>query len=148
VGGVTAGYNWQIPRNGWVVGLEADVSGSSLDPSIGTVVCSGVCRTDVQAFGTLRGRLGYTLFDRSLLYVTGGTTVASVEYRGGASTPSETLWGWNIGAGWEYAFASRWSMKLEYLYTDFEDGKNNTGVVIITAPLDMQMVRAGLNYRF
>ena len=26
--------------------------------------------------------------------------------------------GWTLGAGWEYAFAEKWSAKIEYLYYD------------------------------
>jgi opacity protein-like surface antigen len=38
---------------------------------------------------------------------------------------AETLSGWTIGAGVEWAFYRNWSAKIEYLYTDVGDGPND-----------------------
>jgi outer membrane immunogenic protein len=90
----------------------------------------------LDTFGTVRGRLGFTPFDRSLVYFTGGaayghasSSMAIVQAdTGGGLLPntfnssfgsaSRTLVGWTIGGGWEWAFASNWSFKAEYLYYD------------------------------
>jgi outer membrane immunogenic protein len=92
-------------------------------------------------YGDLTGRLGYAT-DRSLLYVKGGLAVVndqfSANYQGSnctylpggcwgvQNTPSafnfghsETLIGWTLGAGAEYALSPAWSLKAEYQHFDF-----------------------------
>ena len=61
--------------------------------------------------------------------------------------------GLNAGGGIEVALAPNWSARLEYLYLNF--GKVSTtwvlpGLPAITdnARFDMNVVRAGVNYRF
>jgi outer membrane immunogenic protein len=57
--GGTLGYNWQTQQ--WVLGIETDFSGSHISGSTGsspTYGCGTGCTTDVNAFGTLRGRFG------------------------------------------------------------------------------------------
>lgn len=67
VGGGQIGANYQIAN--WVLGIEADYQGSSVDGSgtLGAVTDSA----KVERFGTVRGRLGYA-WDRWMVYGTGG----------------------------------------------------------------------------
>ena len=92
----------------------------------------------------VRARLGYAI-DRLLIYSTGGLAIADIG-RTCNVTPLSTFAseiipnvriGWNLGGGVEYAFASRWSAWLEYLYSDFGCW-NET----------QQAVRAGYTYHF
>jgi outer membrane immunogenic protein len=92
-------------------------------------------------YGDLTGRVGYAT-DNMLLYLKGGAAFLNVgsnsRYEGAnactnghyscGSTKdpsifnfdeSETLWGWTIGIGAEYALSSSWSLKLEYQHFDF-----------------------------
>jgi outer membrane immunogenic protein len=54
--------------------------------------------------------------------------------------------GWTGGAGVEWAFAAKWSAKVEYLYVDLSDnadsGPHRRGDQAFHA------IRAGLNYHF
>jgi outer membrane immunogenic protein len=56
------------------------------------------------------------------------------------------------GGGIEVAFAPSWSAKLEYLYLDF--GNDGTTMSFALLPIvddahfTMNVVRAGVNYRF
>jgi len=58
--------------------------------------------------------------------------------------------GWTVGGGIETAIAPNWTVKLEYLYVDF--GKANYFDVVPGVPetigLNVNVVRAGINYRF
>ena len=60
--------------------------------------------------------------------------------------------GWTAGAGVEYAFASPWSLKLEYLYADLGKTACGSATCIAAGGIDVTMktniIRAGLNYRF
>jgi outer membrane immunogenic protein len=58
--------------------------------------------------------------------------------------------GWAIGAGIEGVIASNWTAKLEYLYADLGD-TTCSAVACGTATnvdLSLNVVRAGVNYRF
>ena len=127
VGGVQAGYNWQM--NSVVTGLEADLGylgykgqGSSSLSSDTMVGGTG------GAYGTFRGRLGYA-WDRALLYATGGLIVADLDTAvndiGFVPSPGiiytdkvRVHAGWTVGGGLEYALAHGWSVKGEYLHFD------------------------------
>jgi outer membrane immunogenic protein len=94
-------------------------------------------------YGDLTARLGYAT-ERTLLYVKGGVALVNADikahYEGqncltlGTCTPlvpgqrptsnfdagqSDTLVGWTIGAGVEYALSPSWSLKAEYQHFDF-----------------------------
>ena len=81
-------------------------------------------------FGTLTGRLGFTV-DHALIYVKGGGTDAHFNYTATSTstfilvaaplTPTlgENRFGGTAGFGIEYAFLNNWSAKLEYDYMDF-----------------------------
>ena len=80
---------------------------------------------------TLRPRVGFT-FDNLLLYATGGATLTSISFKhqfaddillssqdsGESFSETETKWGWVAGGGAEFAINDRWSLGVEYLYTD------------------------------
>ncbi len=79
VGGVHAGYNYQLER--YVLGIEGDLDYSGLAGSADGVYLTGVTHLRHLSFesrwqGSARLRVGFTPFDRMLLYVTGGLAVA------------------------------------------------------------------------
>ncbi len=160
--GGTLGYNWQV--NNFVLGLEGDGSGAWIRGSTpGTIVgCGGLtarCSSDLEALGTVRGRVG-VMFDRFLPYITGGAAIGSlhgsegdVPLGGAFGSGSSTVVGWTVGAGVEAKITPEWSAKIEYLHVDLGDHAifNDT---IAGAPVPQnirytsEIVRAGLNYHF
>jgi outer membrane immunogenic protein len=96
-----------------------------------------------------------------LIYATGGYAYARLETdafaAAGVTTAAfglhEIRNGWTVGSGIEVAFAPGWSAKLEYLYLDF--GRRSTAIAFVALPMivddahfTMNVVRAGINYRF
>jgi outer membrane immunogenic protein len=94
-------------------------------------------------YGDLTGRLGYTA-NNTLIYAKGGAAFLNADlkakYTGGNCTTgvqvgtcrglpavpstfnydtSDTLWGWTVGGGVEYALSPSWSLKAEFLHFDF-----------------------------
>ena len=176
IGGGQIGYNWQTGH--LVFGIEADVDGSSQNGTwstgCGVAGCTQTGTPKVDAFGTVRGRLGYAQ-DNWLLYVTGGfawqhvsNTVTDTTAAGSATifNASSTQGGYVIGVGAEMAFAPRWTAGLEYLYLDtgnftlFNGAVPASVVGILGAPagttatytdterMQNNIVRARVNYRF
>ena len=146
--GGTAGYNWQGAGSPWVFGLEGDIDWTNIKDS---TACGALnCQTKNNWFGTVRGRVGYA-FDRFLPYFTGGLAVGDVEAnRTGFAGSKDTNAGWTVGVGIEGVIAGNWTAKLEYLYADLGDTTCSAVACGAATNVDLtvNVVRAGLNYRF
>ena len=148
VGG-TVGYNWQFGT--WVVGLEGDIDWADIKGSRSAGCFAGNCSTENTWLGTARGRLGYA-FDRIMPYVTGGAAFGDVQAsQPGFTGMTSTQLGWTVGAGVEFAIASNWTAKVEYLHYDlgnFQCGLNCNGFVNDNVSFRADAVRGGVNFRF
>lgn len=151
-GGVQFGWNSMLSPN-WLLGTEADFSFGSLRDS--AVDPSGDAVTGkVDAFGSMRARLGYLFDNRSLLYITGGAAWAHNRVQlvnGGTSESSRQNYvGWAYGAGWEYMLDPRWSFKVEYLFYDLDKWHEHTSIAGLESKGDLSFstVKVGVNYRF
>ncbi|HML07076.1 MAG TPA: outer membrane beta-barrel protein [Xanthobacteraceae bacterium] len=115
---------------------------------------------------TMRPRIGIAA-DRNLAYITGGAAFTNVNYTenyvdanvppgAGAASASRSLLGWTAGAGWEYALADHWTVRAEYLFASFPttsatgliDGPGGTNALHGSADLVVQIIRAGVNFKF
>jgi outer membrane immunogenic protein len=155
-GGGQIGYNVTYGRV--LLGLEADVQAADINDRSFGAVANGGASTDIDWFGTVRGRAGFVM-DRALIYVTGGYAWADADMSfrafgpdSGKISDSETLNGYVLGGGIEWALTDKWSTKLEYQYVDLED-THLTGFVggnryDTRIDPDFHTVRLGLNYRF
>lgn len=134
--------------------------------------------SELEWFATLRGRIGLA-FDRLLIYGTGGLAIGQIKsqtnvsfatfpvspvYNGaihiGSSSSTEV--GWVLGAGAEYAFATNWSVKAEYLHIEFGTQSYLSPLSAAAAPAAVgpgyswgttvhpryNIARVGLNYKF
>jgi outer membrane immunogenic protein len=154
------GHNWQMGQI--VFGVETDLQFSDQD-STSTLVFGGTALADKQElewFGTLRGRLGYIVFDRWLPYFTGGLAYGGRSASGtatgvltGGYSASDTVIGWTIGVGLEYMFAPQWTARIEYLHVELDGFNANYALTGGTLPvaygsLSNDIVRGAVNYRF
>ncbi len=174
IAGGQAGVNWQVSR--LVFGLEVDASWSGVEGKTTAVTIAGDpawhVRTDLDWFGTVRGRLGYLVSDTVLVYGTGGIAFGrssgsiSVTYDAPPPTTeiargeaSATHWGWAAGAGIEYMLMRSVSLKVEYLYVDlgkkthaFSGTQDNAPIAYNTdsfsPDLRVHVLRGGVNFRF
>jgi outer membrane immunogenic protein len=170
--GVQGGYNWQSRCT--LFGIEADYQWTDIDHDFvrtgplgfGTLTGS----VSLESFGTVRARTG-VIVDNLLLYVTGGLAYANTErtvaltfapplngLNQGPFTDEKTRWGWTMGFGTEWQFASNWSFKSEVLYARFEteESTRTCGVLVCGVPTPVRfehdssawVTRIGVNYRF
>ena len=156
IGGLQAGYNVQLP-SGVVLGLEADITFPNYLTSNSIVALLATPRSEVveqlDYSGSLRGRLGYAS-GHWLAYATGGLAWAGERFVNTPAIGSEekelnVRLGWAAGAGVEYAFAPHWSLRLEYLYSRFENADIRfPSATQISSSLDLQSIRVGLNRKF
>lgn len=157
IGGGQAGYNWQV--GGWVLGVEADIQGASIDSTTNCVLtCLPASRLAVSQslpwFGTVRGRLGSPL-GSLMLYNTAGFAYGEVrtsisDTAGGTGTYTQTRSGWTVGSGVEANLGGNWIGKIEYLYVSLGDvnfpltGTTQTYV----GSAQQHVIRLGANYKF
>lgn len=168
LGGGQIGYNLQA--GALVYGLEADIQGATLRDNkncLLTCVPGTAANFDqkLQWFGTVRGRLGYSL-GSTLFYATGGLAYGNVKTRvqeaflGGAidATFSHTKAGYAVGGGIESPFdflglfGPNWTSKTEYLYVDLgrtTDTYTVSGTThVFSTRVEEHVFRTGLNYHF
>lgn len=155
VGGVQAGYNWQFGKI--IAGIEADFQGSAMKKKVTEYdnlgEYEGHVKSKIQWFGTVRGRLGAGIAERTMLYGTAGLAYGKVKVDGydvdfGRDRASKTRAGWTAGAGIEHAFTEKLSLKTEYLYTDLGKVKFRDDTDVTKLKTSFHTVRVGLNYKF
>ena len=158
--GLQGGCDYQAGL--WVVGIQGmiDVTDMKSDHLLPP---TSVLREDthVRWFGTLTGRLGYSVLPQGLLYLKGGVAwvhddhneyvVATNAITGSANV---TRLGWTAGVGWEFMFAPSWSAFVEYNYLGFDT--RTIGFTAVSGPgpfqfdirQNVQSAIVGVNYRF
>ncbi|MEZ5790282.1 MAG: outer membrane beta-barrel protein [Nitratireductor sp.] len=140
----SVGYDWQLANN-WVVGVGADyrMSGISTDLSVAGLSAS---INDDHGYDII-ARLGYKTDDATLVYGLAGYAKQHFELETNAGFGLDwNLHGWIAGAGIETALNDRWTAKIEYRYTEFEDYDFNTGGILVAQP-STHTVRAGISYK-
>jgi outer membrane immunogenic protein len=175
------GYNWQRCCSPFVFGVETDFNWLDTSPTgfdREPPGASGLPETtslesNINWFGTLRGRLGYVVHDHVLLYATGGLAYANVDHTlsddcVGCGNPvpanfgtfsqsnDQTKVGWTVGGGAELLHDTHWVLRAEALYIDL--GSENHSYVVPT-PLgnatssaewddNFWVARLGIAYKF
>lgn len=131
-----AGYNWEV-SNGFVAGIEGDLN---YDWNEENIIAGVDGKTGLS--GGIRARAGFA-FDRALLYAAGGWTATNVEVTG-AVEDDDTLHGWTIGAGLDYAFTDNMFGRAEYRYNDYGSGD----VLGTDVDFNQHVFQVGLGVKF
>lgn len=145
--GLVGGYNFQMGNV--VAGLEIDSMWGDIDGS----KTSGAVDADAlhDWLSSMRFRLGYS-FGSWMLYGTAGLAFSDFDIAAGTPgferTKSETLFGYAVGAGVDYALTPNLSLKADVLYYGFEDVSVATPLGTLNADPDVTTFRAGVTYRF
>jgi outer membrane immunogenic protein len=140
------GYNWQMGR--LVFGVETDIQYSGQDDT--TTILGTPVKQELDWFGTFRGRLGYTMWDRWLPYVTGGLAYGSrtVKVPAFGFSADDTSVGWAFGVGVDYAINQAWSARLEYLHISLDSFTPVfAGTAVSVGRLDNDIIRGAVNYK-
>lgn len=141
----------------FVVGVEADLNGSTFDQS--RVYPNGVINSEIDWTSSVRGRFGVA-FDQFVdmpglagiqAYATGGVAFARMRAASALASDKATHTGWTVGGGVEAALTDNLSLRAEYLYTSYAKELYDLGPSVGTAvPIEARtnVVRAGLSYYF
>jgi len=118
IGGGQVGYNWQFAP-AWVVGLEADIQGTTaqgtgnlsnaifVPQSPATVTTTLSATKSLDYLGTVRGRIGYLITPTLLFYGTGGLAY-------GGANASGQIFGLLTPPNYVPPFANAWSTAGSY----------------------------------
>jgi outer membrane immunogenic protein len=136
------GYN--IQSGNLVFGLEGSLAAANFDGRFTAPympgLAAGAWTPNMNWMGTVTGKLGYA-FGQWLPYVKGGFATADVgsPLQGasslGAFSQGTEATGWTAGVGFEYQFSPKWSLGVEYLYTDLGGNSNGAPGSLSGAPL-------------
>ena len=118
------GYNMQCGQI--VLGVEADYNYVGLETTTSFVDAFGPISltSEINSFGTLRGRLGVVVHPHAMIYATAGWAYADVSHTLSdpgvpfRQTNSGFTSGYVIGGGVELLRESRWLLRAEVLYVD------------------------------
>src|SRR5690606_12210255 len=168
--GLQAGFNYQFANN-LVVGLEGDFAWTDAGYDTNTYLerreLAGFT-ADVNWMAMARARVGVAV-DRLFVYGAAGVAAADVDAseflilksRTGEVTSNthyrdnQTMTGWTVGAGVEYALNRNWTLKGEYNFINLDRGtftsESETSGLATTrswrGDLDIDQVRVGVNYK-
>jgi opacity protein-like surface antigen len=151
--GATIGANYQVGY--WVFGVEADYAGTNYNGNKGCPNISlTTCHSNIDAIGTVAGRLGYA-WDRVLIFAKGGGAWARGDETATLNTNGQVISlaadnrnGWMLGGGLEFGHMGPWSAKVEYNHMDFGTKRllfSNTEQADIRDRV--HAVKFGINYR-
>jgi outer membrane immunogenic protein len=166
IAGGQVGYNWQFGYG--LLGIEADFDGVANNNNTGTVFIPALGPVQVTSnnrwITTVAARFGVTNGNWLFYGKAGGGWVGNEDFtvtnlRTGSSfsiSNDSSNSGWLLGAGVEWAFAQNWSAKVEYNYLGLEDRTFTVpagspffpGDAFTRSNRNVQMVKAGINYRF
>lgn len=169
--GEHSGYNVQCGRV--LFGIESEFNYFHADTSstLDEECCGGTgfatFKSEMNWFGTLRGRLGLVHNDNLLIFATGGLAYAKIDHEfidtgapGGTFSQSDdnTQFGWTVGGGLEFMRDSRWSLRADALYVDLGSDSRTyvTDGTACNGPCTAQIswddtfwvARVGLTYHF
>jgi outer membrane immunogenic protein len=192
IGGGTLGCNWQPVGSPFVFGIEGEagymkLKGSAFDPLISSSLPLGAVRGTADVLGSVKvgdwhgmitGRLGYA-WGTTMIYIKGGAAFVPVQASvldqcavtaagcGNwliSTSNSSTITTGTLGGGIEWAFASNWSVKGEYMFIGLGNQHVSTTCGLATSASGtiigggqfcfdhefrgIHTAKIGLNYRF
>jgi len=164
IGGGQVGCDYQFSGN-WVVGVRGMFDGAAIKQSEPWPTFSEeTLGINTNWIATALGRVGYSPGPNLLLYVKGGAAWKHVSYTDDCPTcsyagnGSATILGWDVGAGFEYAFLPNLSAFAELDYMGFPSTATTLTYTASTPELaspytydythDILAILVGVNWRF
>ncbi|WP_424362501.1 outer membrane protein [Methylocystis parvus] len=149
--GLTGGFNYMAAPQ-LLIGAEADFAFAGISATT-SPFWNAAAKGEVDDLFTIRGRAGYAVMDRALLYVTGGFAASknTLQYAQGPFYGFQASFqpGWALGAGVEYMITPRVSAKGEYMFTSTGSGRYfDFSPYALDSGVNMSAVKAGMNFHF
>jgi outer membrane immunogenic protein len=171
-GGARVGFDWPLGDKAFI-GVEASFNYLGVDETSsrpGPADSSRIMTANVQQeyLATALVRVGYWLSDNMDLHVTGGLAYGDTEMTTALTripscvgnncqqgTTSETVTGWALGAGAEFALSPTMGLRLDYLHYDLGEQSHlmtdpafPAFVFAARSEFSGDIVQAGVSWRF
>jgi outer membrane immunogenic protein len=120
----------------------------------GTCTPGVACGSELNTFGTVRGRVGYDFgkdlgSNPLLVYATAGLGFGDSTVSVGGASDDKTVTGGVYGGGVEYMIGGNWSVKAEYLRAEFDNDSYDIAGTPTNGDIgSIDIARAGINYKF
>jgi len=146
------GYNYNL-QSGFVIGVEGDLN-AKFGHGFGY---DDLLRLTSSWDGSIRGRFGYAVTPRGLIYATGGWAFGRFSTpQNGAQEPNDppeehighSRTGWTSGGGIQYALSNAWSTRIEYRHTDWGTKVPDNPFDLKPSTLKDDRVEVGMSYKF
>jgi outer membrane immunogenic protein len=172
LGTVQAGFDFQL-GDSIVVGIMGDATWPDIDDDKFhhveylqefTDTAGQEWKAEIDAMYTIAGRLGFLIQPEMLVYALGGWTWADMKTHyfegcggdGGCddinASEKDTVDGFTVGGGFEMMFASHWTGRLEYRFTDLDDvelfGQTDPYSAETKTDTEVHQIRATINFKF
>ncbi len=126
-GGVHGGFNWKFDQ--FLAGIEGDVNFAGWkDSALAPTTADEGGRGRVDLLASVRGRLGFLVNDRTLLYATGGVAFTNADFTSirdvGTGKVNFNNVGGVVGAGVEMLVSENVSVRAQGLYYIFNQTKS------------------------
>jgi opacity protein-like surface antigen len=147
--GVWGGYDWQVGH--FVIGAVGELSFTDQVDSVSafsTTPAFYAFTRELNWLSGMRGRAGYGA-GRFLIYGSGGAALGDVDHSFTTSNMVNTfvpagdrsVWGYQLGAGFDMRLAARLRLGVEYLFTSLNDRDEFTVRVQGPAPATNAFIR-------
>jgi outer membrane immunogenic protein len=158
-GGGQIGCDYQFASN-WVIGIQGLFDGTSIDAArVSTLFPEDTFHNKVNWFGTVTGRLGFTVTPTFLIYGKAGwgfyenrLTLNDTATGAELDSAGRTQSGPDAGVGAEWMFAPNWSVSIEWNHIFAQDKTSffaNLGAgETATVRRGLDKVLVGVNWRF
>jgi outer membrane immunogenic protein len=143
-GGVLAGYDHQFAGTNIVAGVEADASLSDIKTTINLGGASASIGSDWNV--GLRARLGYVMGGSIMPYVSAGYGWTHVKTSGLGGGFSQSLSGFQLGAGVETMLTQNVALRAEYIHQF--NGSRDLIPGLLRTRTDNGRARVGITYKF
>lgn len=145
VGGALLGANFQADCV--VFGVEGDIGWVDADGNNFINDLDTDLNVDSGMNGHIRARLGWSA-DDFMPFIAGGASYFELDHDSDFHDGTESQWGWNIGAGVDWAISDSFILRAEYIYSDFSSADFDIDGEDFDTDINTSTVRAAVIWNF
>ena len=149
-----ARVGWDTQDGPVVIGIVGEFGKSQVRDSVSafsTTPANYVFNRELQYYGTIRARAGYTPNNSTLFYSAFGPAYAKIRNSFTSSNTANQFsdngktesWGYTAGGGVEQKLGNNFSIGLEYMYNNYQDDDYRVRVTQGTAPASNPFILNG-----
>lgn len=145
VGGGLVGANFQ--SDCVVFGVEGDIGWADANGNNHIDDLETDLDIDTGTNAHIRARLGWSA-DNFMPFIAGGASYFELDHHSDFDDGTNNQWGWNIGAGVDWAVSDLFILRAEYIYSDFSNASFDINGNDFDLDINSSTVRAAVIWNF